>query len=117
MRHMVRDDAANAPQWKIAIVAIFQINQAFARIYSVAGSVSIIVWSASALRNGGFGRGVALYGCILSPLIIVGIAIGHLRLDVHGMAIVAVTQALWFIIVGTQLCAAPIPAAHPPTQL
>jgi len=117
MRHMVRDGGANAPQWKIAIVSIFQINQAFARIYSVAASVAIILWSASALRNGGLGRGVALYGCILSPLIIVGIAIGHLRLDVHGMAIVAVTQALWFIIVGAQLCAAPIPAAHASTQL
>jgi len=89
------------------ITGIFQINQAFARIYSVAASMAIILWSISALRNGGLGRGVAIYGCVISPLIILGIAIGHLRLDVHGMAAVMLGQAIWFIVVGSLLCARP----------
>src|SRR5437016_4362631 len=61
MRHMVRDVPAAARQWQIVMDGIFQINQAFSRIYAVAASLAIILWSASALRNGGFGRGIATY--------------------------------------------------------
>jgi hypothetical protein len=67
-------------------------------------SIAIILWSVSTLRNGGLGRGVAIYGCVVSPLIIVGIGIGHLRLDVQGMAVVMLGQVVWFILVGSQLC-------------
>ncbi len=89
---------------EIVIVSIFQINQGFARIFSVAASLAIILWSISALRNGGLGRGVAIYGCVIPPLIILGIVTGHLRLDVHGMAIVVLGHTIWFVIVGAQLC-------------
>ena len=106
MRHMVRDVPAAAHQWEIVIDGIFQINQAFARLYSVAASIAIILWSVCALRNGGLGRGVAIYGCVLAPLIILGIGIGHLRLDVHGMAVVMLGQGVWFILVGFRLCRA-----------
>jgi hypothetical protein len=106
-KHMVRDVSTAAHQWEIVIAGIFQINQAFARIYSVAISLAMVLWSVSALRNGGFGRGVAIYGCIISPLIILGIAIGHLRFDVHGMAVIWLAQAIWFILVASQLCARP----------
>jgi hypothetical protein len=103
MKHMVRDVPAAEHQWQIVIDGIFQINQAFARVYSVAASIAIILWSVSALRNGGLGRGVAIYGCVVAPLIILGIGIGHLRLDVHGMAVVMLGQTIWFILVGSQL--------------
>lgn len=91
----------------------FQINQAFARIYSVAASLAMILWSVSALRNGGFRRGVAIYGCIISPLIILGIGAGRVRLDVHGMAAIWLGQAIWFILVGSQLCSRPATATSP----
>jgi hypothetical protein len=114
MKHMVRDDPADAHQWQIVIAGIFQINQAFARIYSVAASIAIILWSVSAQRNGGLGRGVAIYGCVIAPLLILGIAIGHLRLDVHGMTVVMLGQVIWFIIVGAQLCSRPPSVVTPP---
>jgi len=107
MKHMAQDAADAAHQWQITIYSIFQINQAFARIYSVAASLAIILWSVSALRNGGFGRVVAVYGCIISTLIILGICGGHLQLDVHGMAVVALGQAIWLIVVGYQLWSRP----------
>jgi hypothetical protein len=113
MKHMVRDVPGAARQWQIVITGIFQINQAFARIYSVAASIAIILWSVSALCNGGLGRGVAIYGCVIAPLIILGIAIGHLRLDVHGMAAVMFGQAIWFITVGSQLCSRPVGGVSP----
>jgi len=103
MNHMIRDAAANASQWHIVIDAVFQFNQAFARIYSVAASTAMVLWSASALRNGGLGRTIAIYGCVLPPALIVLIAAGHLQLNVHGMAIVVLAHAIWFITVGAQL--------------
>ena len=102
MKHMARD-ASNMNTWQIVIDSIFQINQAFARIYSVGASVAVILWSASILRNGGLGRGIGIYGCIVSALIIVGVGVGHLRLNVHGMAAVWFGQAIWFVIAGVQL--------------
>jgi heme A synthase len=103
MRHMARDVAANGPQWRIAIESTFQFNQAFARIYSVAASVAVVLWSASALRNGGLNRAIAIYGCVVPVALIVLIGVGHLRLNVHGMAIVVAAHALWFVFAGIQL--------------
>jgi len=107
MQAMARDLPANGHQWEMIIYSIFQINQAFASIYSVAASLAVILWSVSALRNRGFGRGVAIYGCIIAPLVILAIGSGHVRLDVHGMAAVWLGQAIWFILVGSQLCSQP----------
>jgi heme A synthase len=113
MKRMLRDVPAAAHEWQIVITGIFQINQAFARLYSVAASLAVILWSISALRNRGLGRGVAIYGCVIAPLIILGIGIGHLRLDVHGMAAVMLGQAIWFIVAGSQLCSHPAGAVLP----
>jgi hypothetical protein len=103
MKHMARDVPTAAPQWQIVISGIFQINQAFAKIYSGAASMAIALWSISALRNGGLGRGIATYGCVIAPLLVIAIIIGHLRMDVHGMAIVMLGEAIWFIGAGAQL--------------
>jgi hypothetical protein len=106
IKRMAQDIPANAHPWQIVIDGIFQINQAFAEIYSVAASLAVILWSVSVLRNGGLSRGLALYGCIISALIIVGISIGHLRLNLHGMAAVWFGQAIWFVVAGYQMCSA-----------
>jgi heme A synthase len=103
MRHMIRDGAANVSQWRMIIDAVFQFNQAFARIYSVAASVAVMLWSVSALRNGGLGKVIAVYGCLIAPVLIVLIGVGHLRLNVHGMAVVVLAHAIWFVGVGVEM--------------
>jgi hypothetical protein len=107
LRHMVRDGAAAVPQYHLIVDAVFQFNQAFARIFSVGASAAIALWSVSALRNGGIGRGIAIYGCVVAALLTLGIVSGHLRLDVHGMAVVVLGQTIWFIVTGAQLCRRP----------
>ena len=103
-KKMFQDTAANASQWQMVLSAVFQFNQTFAAIYSVAASAAIVFWSASGLRHGSLNRSVAIYGCILPPIVIVLIAVGHLRLDVHGMGAVVLVHAIWFVIVGARLC-------------
>ena len=115
IRHMVRDAGANGTQWHVVVDAVFAFNQAFARIYSVAASLSILLWSVSALRHGGLNRGIATYGLIAAVVLTLLIAVGHLRLNIHGMAIVVFAQALWFVLAGVQLLR--IPPIAPDDQM
>ncbi len=103
MRLMARDVPAAASQWHIAISSIFQINQAFSRIYSIGSAVAITMWSASCLRLQRLSRGFAIFGCVTAPLIALLIIVGHLRLNVHGMAAVMVSQVIWFVGMGANL--------------
>ena len=100
---MARDTAANTAQWKIAMASIFQINQAMSRIYAVGAAFAITLWSASSLRQNRLSRGVAIFGCVTAPLIALLIFVGHLRLDVHGMTIVMISEVVWFIGMGIGL--------------
>jgi hypothetical protein len=81
-------------------VPIFQLNQAFSRIYSVAAAMSITLWLISILRLGRLSRGVATYGCVTAPLVALLIVVGHLRLNVHGMTVVMSSQVIWFVGMG-----------------
>jgi len=103
LKRMAHDEAVNAHQWQNLIWGIFQINQACARIYSVLASIAIILWSVAAWRNRGLSRGIAMYGYIIAALIIVAVASGHVRMDIHGMAAVGLGQAVWFILAGSQM--------------
>jgi hypothetical protein len=108
-QQMTRDITANATDWKIAITSIFQINQAMARIYSVGAAVAITLWSVCCLRMGRLSRGMAIYGCVTAPLIAMLIFVGHLRLDVHGMSAVMLSEVIWFVGMGVGLMRAEEP--------
>jgi hypothetical protein len=103
MKLMAHDAAANAPAWRIAMVSIFQINQAMSRIYSVGAALAITLWSASSLQQSRLSRAVAVFGCIVAPLVALLILVGHLRVDVHGMTVVMVSEVVWFIGMGIGL--------------
>jgi len=106
MRQMAQDVLTNSgsqANWRIAIAAIFQINQAMSRIYSVGAALAITLWSARCLRSGLLSRPMAAYGCVTAPLIAILIFIGHLRLDVHGMAVVMLSEVVWFVGMGISL--------------
>ena len=103
MRLMTRDLPTAAPQWDITITSVFQFNQAFSRIYSVATAVAITLWSICSLRLGRLSRGIAIYGCVTAPVVALLIFIGHLRLNVHGMTVVMLSQVIWFVGMGMDL--------------
>jgi hypothetical protein len=103
IRLMAKDAGANTVEWRIAISSMFQVNQAFAAIFSVAAIAAIVLWSASALRHRELSRPLAIYGCIVPPVLALLIIAGYLKLDVHGMAIVALAVALWFVGAGANL--------------
>lgn len=79
------------------------INQAFAKVYAMASSAAIQLWSAAIIAHGRLARGAGVLGVIVALLTILGVTIGHLRLDVHGFGAIVLTQALWTITVGVLL--------------
>ena len=105
LRHMVNDVPTTQSEYRLIISSIFQFNQAFAKIYTVAASAAIALWSMAAVRSGGIGKGIATFGCIVAPLVILGVIIAHIRLDVHGMGAVVLAHSIWWIVVGAQLAA------------
>jgi len=102
IRQMARD-IPNTTFWRIEITSMFQVNQSFAAIFSVAALVSIVLWSAGMFRSAGFARGLAVYGCLVAPVLAVLIVIGRLPLNVHGMGAVALAMAIWFVGAGGSL--------------
>jgi hypothetical protein len=103
-RNILASDSSAAETWRIAFHYNGALNQGFARVFVVASSVAILLWSSSILRGAALSRGVAIYGCILGPVTVIAVLSGHLRLDVHGFGMVVLGQAVWLIIVGVLLC-------------
>jgi hypothetical protein len=104
---LAREIMAAAPPasegWRIALYYNGFLNQAFARVFLVASSTSIVLWSASILRTKALAPSVAIYGFLLGPAVAIAVVSG-LRLDPHGAGLLILGQSLWFIAVGTLLC-------------
>ena len=103
VRLMERDVPEAGAMWRIAIAAVFQLNQAFSRIYSEGTAAAIVLWSVVCLRTGRLSKGFAVFGCVVSPVVAVLIAVGHLRLNVHGMAAVIMSEVVWFVGMGVAM--------------
>ena len=103
---LVREFMSAAPPtsegWRIALYYNGFLNQGFARVFLVASSTSIVLWSVSILRNRTLAPSVAIYGILVGPVVIVAVVAG-LRLDPHGAGLLILCQSLWFIVVGTLL--------------
>ena len=79
------------------------INQAFAKVFVVASSAAILLWSATILAHGRLARGAGVLGAIVGALALFAVVVGHLRLDVHGFGAVVLCQGIWMITVGVLL--------------
>jgi hypothetical protein len=84
------------------------INQAFAKVYVVASSAAILIWSSSILAHGRLARASGVLGVIVGVLALFAVTVGHMRLDVHGFGAVILCQGLWTITIGVLLI-----RAHP----
>jgi len=88
-------------EWRIAHYNGL-LNQSFARVFLVASSTSIVLWSVSILRSRTLAPSVAIYGLLVGPAVIAAVVSG-LRLDPHGAGSLILAQSLWFIVEGTLL--------------
>jgi hypothetical protein len=88
--------------WRIVLHYNGFLNQSFARVFLVASSTSIVLWSVSILRSQTLAPSVAIYGLLVGPAVVIAVVSG-LKLDPHGAGLLILGQALWFIVVGILL--------------
>ena len=98
MRQIVAATPETRGTWQMLLNYNFQINQAFARLYSVGASLAILLWSVAILRYRAMGRGVGIYGVVLGSVTAVAICSGLLTPDRHGFAILIFAEAIWFLL-------------------
>jgi hypothetical protein len=101
--NLIRQIVSATPEtrdgWRMLMNFNFQMNQAFARVYTVGSSLAVVLWSVSILRNRTLGLSVGIYGCVLGVVTVAGIFSGFLTPDRHGFGLLIFGQAIWFLIV------------------
>ena len=104
--NIVREMIATAPpgteEWRIALSYNGFLNQSFARVFLVASSTSIVLWSVSILTHRTLASTVAVYGLFVGPAVIIAVLSG-IRLEPHGAGLLILGQSIWFVSVGTLL--------------
>lgn len=102
-REIVGAETSAGQAWRIVLDYNHRINQEFARTYVVASSAAIVLWSASILKSRSLAPGVAIYGLLVGPAIVLAVVSGHFPLDVHGFGLIVLAQAVWFVVAGARL--------------
>ena len=78
-------------------------NQALAKLGVVAMSAAIVLWSVALLHDRARGRWLALVGFLAGLAPAIALLAGAIRLDVHGMLLVVVLEAIWNLAAGAEL--------------
>jgi hypothetical protein len=84
-------------------------NQALARLGAIAMSAAIIAWSLDLLLRAGLERALGVAGMAIGLGCVAALIAGVLQLDVHGMMLVLVLQAVWTMGLGVLLIHHPMP--------
>lgn len=83
----------------------YALNQAMANIGAVAMSAGILAWGLGLVHDRGWARVVGGIGILAGIAPAIALVVGGLHLDVHGMMLVIIIQAVWNLGVGALLIA------------
>lgn len=78
-------------------------NQALAKLGVIAMSTAIVLWAIALLHDRARNRWLAIVGFLAGLAPAIALLAGAIRLDVHGMMLVVVGQAIWNLAAGTAL--------------
>ncbi|HET7923388.1 MAG TPA: hypothetical protein VFL30_00735 [Rhodanobacteraceae bacterium] len=78
-------------------------NQALAKLGVVAMSAAIVLWSIALLHDRSRDRWLPIVGFVTGLAPAIALFAGAIRLDVHGMLLVVVAQAIWNLAAGIAL--------------
>jgi hypothetical protein len=80
-----------------------ELNQAAAKIGTVATSAAIGLLGLALLGWGRFARGLGIVGAVLGLVTALAVVTGQLRLDVHGFGLVVLGHSAWWTALGLAL--------------
>jgi len=105
---LLRQIVANSPPARDAWRTLMQFNgyvdEAFAKVFIVAASAAVMLWSVSIVRTQALARGAGFVGGALGLLTLVTLFSGVLQHSPHAFSLLIICQILWFILVGVLLC-------------
>jgi uncharacterized membrane protein YvlD (DUF360 family) len=100
----IRPETAEVAKAVAALYAYtFVLNQGFAKVYVVASSAAIVLWSLRGIRLGGGWRAAGIFGLLAGAVPAAGVLASALPLNVHGFGIVVLVQAAWTLWIATRL--------------
>lgn len=79
------------------------LNGAFARVFVGLSAAAIVLWSLAGRRARVFEVGITAVGLIVGLAELAAVASGRVAMDVHGVGLLVLGQALWTILVAAVL--------------
>jgi hypothetical protein len=80
-----------------------QLNRAFAQVFVFASALAISLWSLAGLVGRRLPATIGIFGLLTGVGILVFLASGYLRLDIHGFGAVMLINGIWNISTGSLL--------------
>lgn len=102
-RQILTADESNGQMLRLILMNNTLLNQAFSKVFVVASSLAMILWSARIMKVGGFARIIAILGCIIGLISVIGLLLSYLRLNTHGFGILILGQMIWTILIAVFL--------------
>lgn len=104
---MAGGDAAATASATAAMLYNHLAQRVYAKIFTLATAAAIGLWSFAGWRHRRLPRWLAAYG-LASAIAVTGLLVaGALVLDVHGLLVLMLAEAVWFVGAGTALCRPP----------
>ncbi|HEY1251598.1 MAG TPA: hypothetical protein VGH97_10440 [Thermoanaerobaculia bacterium] len=92
----IRSDSPEGAKTVAAYFAYtFVLNQSFAKVYVVASSAAIVLWSLRAIRLGSGWRGAGIFGVAAGTAASALVITRTLPLNVHGFGVIVLLQSAW----------------------
>ena len=79
------------------------VNQSFALVYVIASCVAFLLWSVQAIRSARLSRALGIFGCVVMPVLLFLVTLGHMHLNIHGFGLVVLLQGAWMVWAGVEL--------------
>lgn len=111
---IVAADPATRVTYEALLTYTSLLNQGFAKVFVVASSVAIVLWSVAILRSGRLQRAAGIAGAVVGGLVLIAFLTRQVRLDIHGFGLITFAQSAWLIWIGVLLLRRAPPGAAAP---
>jgi hypothetical protein len=97
---MITADASARPTTNALLAMSSLLNQGYAKVFVVASSAAILLWSAAIWKTGRMPRAAAVAGFVVGVGVLLVFFSGILGLDVHGFGVITFAQSAWTTWIG-----------------
>ncbi len=104
LRQIIATSPPARDEWRTIMQFNGFVDGAFAKVFLVAASVAMMLWSVLIVRTRALAPAAGYFGGILGLLALAVLFSGQLQRSPHVFSLLIVCQVLWFMTVGGLLC-------------